>query len=60
MSCGFTRIDAFDISATLIDRADVALYHDKNNGRNLVCQHEQLIATGVLQHSDNTGDIELF
>jgi diguanylate cyclase (GGDEF)-like protein len=60
VSCGFTKIEPFDISATLIDRADVALYHAKNNGRNQVCQHEHLVAAGVLQQNDTSGDIELF
>jgi diguanylate cyclase (GGDEF)-like protein len=60
VSSGFTKIDAFDLSSKLIDRADVALYHAKNSGRNQVCQHEQLINSGVLEHSDNTGEIELF
>lgn len=60
VSCGYTRIETFDLSSTLIDRADSSLYHAKNNGRNQVCQHEQLIAAGALEHCDNTGDIELF
>lgn len=60
VSCGFTRVDAFDLSSKIIDRADVSLYHAKNNGRNQVCQHEVLINSGVLEHTDNTGEIELF
>jgi diguanylate cyclase (GGDEF)-like protein len=60
VSCGFTRVGTFDLSSSLIDRADTSLYHAKDNGRNQVCQHERLIATGMLEHSDNTGEIELF
>ncbi|MEE9332242.1 MAG: GGDEF domain-containing protein [Methylophilaceae bacterium] len=48
VSCGFTKIEALDIPSKTIDRADMALYHAKNNGRNQVSQHEQLIASGVL------------
>jgi len=60
VSCGFTKIEAFDLSSIIIDRADKSLYHAKTNGRNQVCQHEQLIASGILELSDNTGEIELF
>jgi diguanylate cyclase (GGDEF)-like protein len=60
VSCGFTKIDAFELSTKLIGQADTALYHAKNNGRNQVCQHEELINSGILEHSDNTGEIELF
>ncbi|MFM9835683.1 MAG: GGDEF domain-containing protein [Methylophilaceae bacterium] len=60
VSCGFTKIDEFDLSTKLIDRADTALYHAKNNGRNQVCQHEELISKGLLVHNENTGEVELF
>jgi len=61
VSCGFTKIKSFDLSSKVIDRADNALYHAKNNGRNLVRQHEQLIVSGHLVEKVNMeGDIELF
>lgn len=61
ISCGFTKIHAFDLSSKIIDRADTALYHSKNHGRNCVYQHEQLVALGLLaEPQSNSGDIELF
>jgi diguanylate cyclase (GGDEF)-like protein len=60
VSAGYTKIDAYDTSSNIIGRADAALYHAKKNGRNQVCQHEQLIRTGALQHTENSGEIELF
>lgn len=61
VSCGFTKIDAFDLSSNIIGRADASLYYAKNNGRNQLHQHEQLIATGALTQSEHsTGEIELF
>lgn len=61
VSCGFTKINAFELSSKIIDRADVSLYHAKHHGRNQVFQHEQLVASGEIQEKEtSSGDIELF
>lgn len=62
VSGGFTRITPLDLSSNIIGRADAALYHAKNNGRNQIAQHETLVSTGVISEDQNesSGDVELF
>ena len=51
VSIGWTRIRPQDAPAAAIARADAALYHAKNKGRNRVFQYERLIAEGELEGS---------
>lgn len=59
-SVGFTEVLAVDVPTAAFERADRAVYHAKQTGRNRVHCHERLIEVGDLQAEDKTGDIELF
>ena len=60
-SVGFCEFHNQVPLSTIVERADKALYHAKDNGRNLVCSFEALLANNeVHNHDIDEGDIELF
>jgi diguanylate cyclase (GGDEF)-like protein len=60
ISVGFTEVRAGDSPASAFDRADKAVYHAKQNGRNQVRHHATLLAEGQLVEDQRDSDIELF
>ena len=61
VSVGFTDLRAGDSPSTAFERADKAVYYAKQNGRNQVCHHAELVATGKLaDESRDNSDVELF
>jgi len=60
VSIGATFINASDLSVTIMDRADKALYYAKENGRNQTVFYEQLIASGKLQETTLNSDVDMF
>ena len=60
VSIGFTAVRAGDTPSDAFARADKAVYHAKQNGRNQVCSHADLIKAGRLVESVKVDDVELF
>ncbi|MDO9166821.1 MAG: GGDEF domain-containing protein [Rhodoferax sp.] len=61
ISIGFTEIKTGDTPSGAFERADKAVYHAKAHGRNQVCSHAALIASGELvDAAANMGEVELF
>ena len=60
VSIGFTQVRPGDSPAGAFERADKAVYHAKQHGRNQVAHHGDLLARGVLADESRTGDMELF
>lgn len=60
VSVGATEILASELTASIIDRADKALYYAKEHGRNQVRIHETLVSAGLMETRDISGEIELF
>jgi len=60
VSIGYARVGTHDYPATVLDRADKALYFAKENGRNSTYGYESLSKRGVLGHALAAGTIDLF
>jgi diguanylate cyclase (GGDEF)-like protein len=61
ISIGFSEIKTGDTPSGAFERADKAVYYAKEHGRNQVCSHAALIASGALvEQAANVGDMELF
>jgi diguanylate cyclase (GGDEF)-like protein len=60
VSVGFTELRAGDSPSTAFERADKAIYWAKQNGRNRVCHHADLVAQGKLADEERDSDVELF
>lgn len=61
ISIGATQImQQHAIASDIVGRADQALYYAKENGRNSLHFHENLVEQGILQENVEEGDIELF
>ena len=60
VSIGFTAIRPGDTPTAAFERADRAVYFAKQNGRNQIAHHADLVASGDLVDELRTGDMELF
>ena len=60
VSVGFTDVRASDSPTAAFERADKAVYHAKQNGRNRVADHGALVAAGVFSEDGPSNDVELF
>jgi diguanylate cyclase (GGDEF)-like protein len=60
VSVGFTAVRPGDTPAGAFERADKAVYHAKQNGRNQVASHAALVQSGALREQAHDGDVELF
>ncbi|HWH82800.1 MAG TPA: GGDEF domain-containing protein [Burkholderiaceae bacterium] len=60
VSIGFTLATADETPSAAFARADKALYHAKNHGRNQVVHFDDLVRAGLVVEKKIVGDVELF
>ncbi len=60
LSIGYTKLAPDVTPSQLVDRADLALYYAKNNGRNQMHLYEKLVEQGHLKEEIIEGEIDLF
>ena len=60
VSVGFTQVRAGDAPAAAFERADKAVYHAKDSGRNQVQSHAELVAAGAMAEIRPVNAVELF
>ncbi len=60
VSVGFTQLRPGDTPAAAFERADKAVYWVKQNGRNQVASHTDLVNSGRLAEAARDSDVELF
>ncbi|HPP82512.1 MAG TPA: GGDEF domain-containing protein [Rubrivivax sp.] len=60
ISVGLTLLRPDDTPSAAFERADKAVYFAKHNGRNQLCDHDALVAGGLLADETRASDVELF
>lgn len=60
VSLGYTQVNAGDVPALCVERADAALYYIKSHGRNGVRNCESLLFNGEIRVQRQSDDVELF
>jgi diguanylate cyclase (GGDEF)-like protein len=60
VSVGYCDVRQGDTPTNAFERADKCVYHAKQNGRNRVVSHAELVAKGVVADCDRVSNIELF
>ncbi len=60
VSLGFSRLQEHDTPSAAFGRADKAVYHAKEHGRNQVVSYQTLLDTGVVKEASTDMDIDLF
>jgi diguanylate cyclase (GGDEF)-like protein len=60
ISIGFTQVRLEDSPVSAFDRADKAVYHAKDSGRNQVHSHADLVAAGKMNEQAQLSAMELF